>query len=171
MAWFRADVDLPKKFSYEKVLFFTQLSHHLMSKLLKKSYILSINHLPYCWCNIRMVPYLNWSAGQVAWVQFSSLPSRQSWSKSQRHFSGIHFSSSRHLNSVGRQFNLLHLKSLSSDLSPQSLFPSHFQLLGIHFPLAQVNWSTLKFKRNHFFIVALKRTKWYFVSKSIELQL
>ena len=115
---------------------------------------------------IRMVPYLNWSAGQVAWVQFSSLPSRQSWSKSQRHFSGIHFSSSRHLNSVGRQFNLLHLKSLSSDLSPQSLFPSHFQLLGIHFPLAQVNWSTLKFKRNHFFIVALKRTKWYFASKN-----
>ena len=42
MAWFRADVDLPKNFSYEKVLFFTQLSHHLMCKLLKKSYMLSI---------------------------------------------------------------------------------------------------------------------------------
>ena len=76
-----------------------------------------------------------------------------------RHFSGIHFSSSRHLNSVGRQFNLLHLKSLSSELSPQSLLPSHFQLLGIHFPLAQVKWSTLKFKKNNFFIVAGKKDK------------
>ena len=41
IAWFRADVDLPKKFFYEKVLFFTQLSYHLMCKLLKKSYMLS----------------------------------------------------------------------------------------------------------------------------------
>ena len=41
IAWFRADVDLPKNLFYEKVLFFTQLSYHLMSKLVKKSYMLS----------------------------------------------------------------------------------------------------------------------------------
>ena len=41
ITWFRAGVDLPEKFSYEKVLFFTQLSYHLMCKLLKKSYMLS----------------------------------------------------------------------------------------------------------------------------------
>ena len=36
ITWFRAGVDLPESFSYEKVLFFTQLSYHLMCKLLKK---------------------------------------------------------------------------------------------------------------------------------------
>ena len=35
IAWFRADVDLTKK-KYEKVQFFTQLSYHLMGKLIKK---------------------------------------------------------------------------------------------------------------------------------------
>ena len=39
IAWFR--VDLPKKIFYGKVLFFTQLSYHLICKLLKKSYMLS----------------------------------------------------------------------------------------------------------------------------------
>ena len=43
--WFRAVVDLPEFFSYERVLFFTQLSYHLMWKLLKKSYMLSIEHI------------------------------------------------------------------------------------------------------------------------------
>ena len=41
ITWFRAGVDLPEIFSYEKVLFFTQLSYRLMCKLLKKSYMLS----------------------------------------------------------------------------------------------------------------------------------
>ena len=41
ITWFRADVDLLKNLFYEKVLFFTQLSYHLMCKLLKKSYMLS----------------------------------------------------------------------------------------------------------------------------------
>ena len=36
ITWFRAGVDLPKNFFHEKVLFFTQLSYHLMRKLLKK---------------------------------------------------------------------------------------------------------------------------------------
>ena len=44
ITWFRAGVDLPENFSYEKVLFFTQLSYHLMCKLLKKSYMLSNHH-------------------------------------------------------------------------------------------------------------------------------
>ena len=35
--WFRADVDLPKKIFYEKVLFTTQLRYHLMRKLMKNS--------------------------------------------------------------------------------------------------------------------------------------
>ena len=39
ITWFRAGVDLPE--NNEKVLFFTQLSYHLMCKLLKKSYMLS----------------------------------------------------------------------------------------------------------------------------------
>ena len=30
ITWFRAGVDLPENFSFEKVLFFTQLSYHLM---------------------------------------------------------------------------------------------------------------------------------------------
>ena len=34
-------VDLPKIFLYERVLFSTQLSHHLMRKLLKNSYMVS----------------------------------------------------------------------------------------------------------------------------------
>ena len=46
ITWFRAGVDLPKKFSYGKVLFFTQLSYHLMCKMLKKSYTLSSVHIP-----------------------------------------------------------------------------------------------------------------------------
>jgi hypothetical protein len=33
-----------QKFFYGKVLFFTQLSYHLMCKLLKKSYMLSITY-------------------------------------------------------------------------------------------------------------------------------
>ena len=37
IAWFRAEVDLTKNLFYEKVLFFTQLTSHLMSSLLKKS--------------------------------------------------------------------------------------------------------------------------------------
>ena len=37
-------VDLPKKFYYEKVLFSTQLSHHLMRKLLKNSLMVSSVH-------------------------------------------------------------------------------------------------------------------------------
>ena len=41
ITWFRKEVDLPKIFFYEKVLFFTRLSYHLMCKLLKKSYMLS----------------------------------------------------------------------------------------------------------------------------------
>ena len=41
IAWFRADVDLTKSFFYEKVLFSTQLSYHLMRKLLKNSWKLS----------------------------------------------------------------------------------------------------------------------------------
>ena len=45
ITWFRADVDLPKKFFYGKVLFFTQLSYQLMCKLLKKSYMLSSTYL------------------------------------------------------------------------------------------------------------------------------
>ena len=43
ITWFRAGVDLPENLFYEKVLFFTQLSYHLMCRLLKKSYMLSIN--------------------------------------------------------------------------------------------------------------------------------
>ena len=39
-------VDLPEIFFYEKVLFFTQLSYHLMCKLLKKSYMLSSKQVP-----------------------------------------------------------------------------------------------------------------------------
>ena len=46
IAWFRAGVDLTKYFFYEKVLFFTQLSSHLMRKLFKKSSMLSIAHQP-----------------------------------------------------------------------------------------------------------------------------
>ena len=45
ITWFRACVDLPEKFSYEKVLFFTQLGYHLMCRLLKKSYMLSNMYL------------------------------------------------------------------------------------------------------------------------------
>ena len=45
ITWFRASVDLPEFFSYEQVLFFTQLSYHLMCKLLKKSYMLSTIYL------------------------------------------------------------------------------------------------------------------------------
>ena len=45
IAWFRAEVDLTKNLFDEKVLFFTQLSYHLMCKLLKKSCMLSITHL------------------------------------------------------------------------------------------------------------------------------
>ena len=41
ITWFRAGVDLPENLFYEKVLFFTQLSYHLMCRLLKKSYMLS----------------------------------------------------------------------------------------------------------------------------------
>ena len=41
IARFRADVDLTKIFLYEEVLFFTQLTSHLMRKLLKKSCMLS----------------------------------------------------------------------------------------------------------------------------------
>ena len=37
IAWFRAEVDLTKNLFYEKVLFFTKLTSHFMSKLLKKS--------------------------------------------------------------------------------------------------------------------------------------
>ena len=37
IAWFRAEVDLTKNLFYEKVLFFTQITFHLMSSLLKKS--------------------------------------------------------------------------------------------------------------------------------------
>ena len=36
-------IDLPKKCFYEKVLFSTQLSHHLMRELLKNSQMVSIN--------------------------------------------------------------------------------------------------------------------------------
>ena len=45
IAWFRLDVDLIKFFFYEKVLFFTQLSYHLMCRVLKKSYMLSNTHV------------------------------------------------------------------------------------------------------------------------------
>ena len=45
ITWFRAGVDLPENLFYEKVLFFTQLSYHLMCKLLKKSYMLSNTYL------------------------------------------------------------------------------------------------------------------------------
>ena len=45
IAWFRAGVDLPENSFYEKVLFFTQLSYHLMCKLLKESYMLSITYV------------------------------------------------------------------------------------------------------------------------------
>ena len=48
ITWFRAGVDLPENFSYEKVLFFTQLSYHLMCKLLKKSYMLSNAYFYVC---------------------------------------------------------------------------------------------------------------------------
>ena len=44
ITWSRAGVDLPENFSYVKVLFFTQLSYHLMCKLLKKSYMLSTTY-------------------------------------------------------------------------------------------------------------------------------
>ena len=40
-------VDLPKLFFYEKVLFSTQLSYHLMRKLLKKSWMVSTLELPH----------------------------------------------------------------------------------------------------------------------------
>ena len=57
IAWFRADVDLPKNLFYEKVLFFTQLSYHLMCKLLKKIlhviyWILTIHKERIVWKNI-----------------------------------------------------------------------------------------------------------------------
>ena len=41
-------VDLPKKFFYGKVLFFTQLSCHLMRKLLKKSWMVSNAYILLC---------------------------------------------------------------------------------------------------------------------------
>ena len=41
ITWFRAGVNLPENLFHEKVLFFTQLSYHLMCMLLKKSYMLS----------------------------------------------------------------------------------------------------------------------------------
>ena len=44
ITWFRAGVDLPEISYYENVLFFTQLFNHLMCKLLKKSYMLSITY-------------------------------------------------------------------------------------------------------------------------------
>jgi len=47
ITWFRLGVDLPEKLFYEKVLFFTQLSYHLMYKLLKKSYMLSSAYTPW----------------------------------------------------------------------------------------------------------------------------
>ena len=48
IAWFRAEVDLTKNLFYEKALFFTQLSYHLMCRLLKKSYMLSNIHISNC---------------------------------------------------------------------------------------------------------------------------
>ena len=45
ITWFRAGVDLPKKLFYKKVLFFTQLTYHLMCKLLKIFYMLSRMHI------------------------------------------------------------------------------------------------------------------------------
>ena len=45
ITWFRAGVDLPENLFYEKVLLFTQLSYHLMWRLLKKSYMLSNIHI------------------------------------------------------------------------------------------------------------------------------
>ena len=55
---FRADVDLPKNLFYEKVLFFTQLSYHLMCKLLKNltCYLLSNQ----CTANILPKVYVYW---------------------------------------------------------------------------------------------------------------
>ena len=40
------EIPCTRIFFYEKVLFFTQLSYHLMCKLLKKSYMLSNAALP-----------------------------------------------------------------------------------------------------------------------------
>ena len=47
ITWFRAGVHLPEYSFYEKVLFFTQLSYHLVCKQLKKSYMLSNVHCTY----------------------------------------------------------------------------------------------------------------------------
>ena len=47
ITWFRAGVDLPENLFYEKLLFFTQLSYHLMCRLLKKSYMLSSTYVLY----------------------------------------------------------------------------------------------------------------------------
>ena len=45
IAWFRAEVDLPKKNSYGNVLFSSQLIYHLMRNLLKNSSMLSNQHV------------------------------------------------------------------------------------------------------------------------------
>ena len=53
-------------FFYGKVLFFTQLSYHLMCKLLKKSYVLSSVHIPLInssmWIWLPYAMYLNYKS-------------------------------------------------------------------------------------------------------------
>ena len=60
IAWFRVGDDLTKYFFYEKVLFFNQLSSHLMRKLFKKIlnviYYLLTKAID-CYCQIALVNF------------------------------------------------------------------------------------------------------------------
>ena len=62
-----------QNFFYEKVLFFTQLSYHLMCKLLKKSYMLSIlyNLSPKSILETNKTSFDRYSLIQQSWSNFN----------------------------------------------------------------------------------------------------